>query len=143
MKEIDTKVAVFLNRRNQKEAERMNHGRKSFPRLAEGTKVWVLRREGSGTKLDTRWIGPAKVLEQKGANSYRLLMDGKTLDAQMKHLRLYQENFTLGQFTPLFWHRRIEIEIEAEPTEGTVEKILDHRLIDGRPQFLVRWGGKW
>ena len=58
----------------------------------------------------------------------------------MKHLRLYQEDFSLGQFTPLFWHRRTEIEFEAEPTEGTVEKILAHRLFDGRPQFLVRWG---
>ena len=67
-------------------------------------------------------------------------MDGKALEAPVKHLRLYQEDFSLRQFTPLFWHRRTEIEIEAEPTEGTVEKILDHRLIDGRPQFLVRWG---
>jgi hypothetical protein len=42
--------------------------------------------------------------------------------------------------TPLFWHKRTEVEEEAKPTEGTVEKVLGHRVVGGRTQFLVRWG---
>ena len=40
----------------------------------------------------------------------------------------------------MFWHRRTEIKVEVEPTEGTMEKILARRLINVMPQFLVRWG---
>ena len=67
-------------------------------------------------------------------------MGGKPLEAPTKYLKECQEDLSAGQVNPLFWHRRTEIELEAEPTEGTVEAILDHRLVGGRPQFLVQWG---
>lgn len=141
MQDIDTKVAEFVNWRNERDIERLNKGRKPFPRLVMGQRVWVQRPEGSGTKLDTRWIGPAKVVEQKGSNSYKVQLDEERfLDVPAKYLKLYEEDPWVGQKTPLFWHKRTEVEEEAEPTEGTVEKVLGHRVVGGRTQFLVRWG---
>ena len=42
------------------------------PTFAVGDIVWFKRLEKSGTKLDSRWIGPSKVVNARGANSYEI-----------------------------------------------------------------------
>ncbi len=107
--DIDKKVAEILNTRNQKDTERLNRSRKAFPRLKVGQRVWVRRPEGSGNKLDTRWIGPGKVVEQKGASSYKVEVDeGRFMEAPVGHLKAYQGDLDTGHCTPLFWHKRTE-----------------------------------
>jgi hypothetical protein len=112
MEETDRYIAEFSNWRNQKDTERINRDRKPFPRLSIDQIVWVQRPEGSGTKLDTRWIGPARVVEQKGANSYKVQIDEERfLEVPTKHLKLYQHNMdTPGQVIPLYWYKRTELE---------------------------------
>ncbi len=52
-----------------------------------GDKVWYRRLEGSGTKLDTRWIGPAKITSYEGMSSYVIkIKDGYTMKAPRKLL---------------------------------------------------------
>lgn len=112
MEETDRYIAEFSNWRNQKDTERINRDRKPFPRLSIDQIVWVQRPEGSGTKLDTRWIGPARVVEQKGANSYKVQIDEERfLEVPTKHLKLYQHDMdTPGQVIPLYWYKRTELE---------------------------------
>ena len=69
---FDRKVASIMNPKNQRGIERLNQGRRPFPRLDVGDRAWVKRPEGSGTKLASRWIGPGLVVDQKGANSYKV-----------------------------------------------------------------------
>ena len=111
MAEIDQKISEMLNTRNQQEVERLNRNRHVFPRVEFHQKVWVKRPEGSGGKLDTRWIGPARVVEQKGANSYKVQIDeDKFIEVPAKFLKVYQEEMESGHWTPLFWHKRNELE---------------------------------
>ena len=74
---IDKKVANIMNSKNNKDIERLNQGRRPFPRLAVGDRVWVKRPEGSGTKLATRWIGPGLVVDQKGEHSYKVEIENQ------------------------------------------------------------------
>jgi hypothetical protein len=142
MTNIDEKVAEFLNTKHQREFEQRNRHRKDFPRLGVGQKVWLQRPEGSGTKLDTRWVGPEKVVEQKGASSYKVQIgEDRFVEAPVQQLKPYFEDLSLGQYTPLYWHKRTEIEVDADPTENVVEKVLAHRVVEGRLQFLVQWEG--
>ena len=46
---VDKKVASIVNSKNQRDIERLNQGRRQFPRLGVGDRVWVKRPEGSGT----------------------------------------------------------------------------------------------
>ena len=45
----------------KKLAEHLNKKRKEGDALDIGYKVWYRRPEGSGDKLDSRWLGPALV----------------------------------------------------------------------------------
>ena len=61
MKQVDTFVAEKLNKMHEKLAERINKKRLEGDVLKIGAKVWYRRPEGSGDKLDSRWLGPALV----------------------------------------------------------------------------------
>ena len=97
MAEIDQKISEMLNTRNQQEVERLNRNRDSFPRLHFHQKVWFKRPEGSGSKLDTRWIGPARVVKQKGTNSDKVQFDEvKFIEVPAKFPRFTTRKWELG-----------------------------------------------
>ena len=90
---IDKKVANILNSKNQRDIERLNQGRRPFPRLAVGDRVWVKRPEGSGTKLETRWIGPGLVVNQRGEHSYKVEIErDRFLEVPTKFLKPFWED---------------------------------------------------
>ena len=77
MDEIDRRVAEILNEKHKKEMKRKNQGEKKLPPLKVGDKVWYRRPENTGTKLDTRWIGPAKITAREGEESYENRTSGR------------------------------------------------------------------
>ena len=77
MRRIDKTVAQALNERHAKEMERTSKTRRMQPPLAPGDKVCYRRPENTGGKMDTRWIGPARVVAREGEESYMIeLLNG-------------------------------------------------------------------
>jgi hypothetical protein len=111
MKQIDMSVAEKLNKMHEKLAERINKKRKDGDVLQIGAKVWYRRPEGSGDKLDSRWLGPAVVTAREGVRSYLIeLKPGTQIKAHRSFLKEFVEDVFNGQPIPLFFHQRTEID---------------------------------
>jgi hypothetical protein len=70
MKFIDESVSKALNDLHAKRVEKINENRQNPKPFQVGDVVYYRRPEGSGTKLDTRWLGPAKTVAREGSQSY-------------------------------------------------------------------------
>eukprot|EP00667_Euglena_gracilis_P000113 EG_transcript_113 len=141
MQDIDGRVARILNKKHEEEVARINKGRKEMEPLKVGTTVWYRRPEGSGEKLDSRWVGPGVVKGREGERSYVIEMKpGVETKAHRSFLKEYREPQVEGKGVPLFYYKRTEKEEEALPDEWEVEKILRHRKgKDGKWEFLTKW----
>jgi hypothetical protein len=117
--------------------------RKPAPAYQPGDKVWLssrnLRTQRPSKKLDSKNLGPFKVLEKVGATSYRLQLPASMQIHPVFHsnlLRLDPDNPLPGQIQ----EPPPPIEIEGEE-EFEVSKIKDSRRYRGRLQYRVDWMG--
>ena len=79
--------------------------------------VWYRRPEGSGEKLDSRWLGPAVVLKRVGENSYELqIAETKTIRAHVSYMKPYVTDVFNGNPKPVFYHHRT---LMRHPTNGS------------------------
>ena len=142
-REVDRMVAEHLNRVHEKQAAATNKGRVSGELFLVGEKVWYLRPENSGNKLDSRWLGPALVVAREGIFSYLVeLKPNFRVKAHVTALKPYREDVVLGLPTPMFYHRRTIPDPEAAPDEWLVDRIIGHRKEkDGSFRFLTKWQG--
>ena len=93
MKEIDEKVARILNDKHDRISKAVNAKRKEFPVFEVGQKVWYLRPEGSGEKLDSRWIGPEIITARVGEHSYEIrIKPGMVVQAHASALKAHVED---------------------------------------------------
>ena len=136
-------MAQVLEEIHEKATERYNATKKDSEVFQKGDKVWFKRPEKSGNKLDTRWIGPCKVISRKGANSYEIqVKENLIMDVNVGDLKRFVEDKLNGDPVPLFYHQRTVTNLEASPDEGVVDKILGHRVDkDGKYWFKVKWEG--
>ena len=142
MRKIDILVAEKLNKMHKLLAERINKKRKEGDILETGSKVWYRRPENSGTKLDTRWLGPALVKAREGSRSYVIeVKPGAEMKAHRSFLKPFIEDIFNGQPIPLFYHQRTEIDVEAEIDEWEVDKVVRHIIEEGKLKFLTSWLG--
>ena len=110
--------------------------------LKVGTWVWYKRPEGSGEKMDSRWIGPGIVKIREGERSYLVeIKPGVQIKAHRSFLKEYREPPVFGKGVPLYFFKRTEKEEEATPDEWEVEKILSHRRKGDTWEFLTKWTG--
>lgn len=142
MGEVDAKVARILNETHEKRAQTENSKRVEAEVFEKDQRVWYRRPEGSGDKLDSRWLGPAIVLERVGENSYELqITETKTIRAHTSFMKPYVMDVFNGNPKPLFYHQRTVPDPDATPDEWIVDKILDHRGQDSDLQLLTKWEG--
>ena len=142
MKEIDIQVSEKLNDMHKKLADRLNLKRKEGNAFANGTKVWYRRPEGSGDKLDSRWLGPAIVKGREGARSYIVeLKPGMEIKAHRSFLKEYVEDVYNGQPIPLYFHQRTEVDMGAAADEWLVDKVVNHKIEGTKVKFLTTWEG--
>ena len=133
----------MLNELHEKAIARYN-ATKVIPEVFQlGDTVWFKHPENSGNKLDTRWIGPCKVISRKGANSYEIqVKENKIMDVNVGDLKRFVKDRFNGNPVPLFYHRRTVTDLEAAPDEGIIDKITGHRVDrDGKYWFRVKWEG--
>ena len=121
MRVLDQKVAQTLNTKHAEEVKRVNRQRKEMVPFLTGCLVWYKRPEGSGEKLDSRWIGPAIVKSREGDRSYTIeIKPGLEIKAHRSFLKEYHEPEVYGKGIPLYYFRRTEKEDDAMPDEWEV-----------------------
>jgi hypothetical protein len=72
MKQNDEAIAGVMNERHGRLARAINADRPKHPAYNVSTSVWHRRPENSGTKLDSRLLGPAKVTKRIGEHIYEI-----------------------------------------------------------------------
>ena len=98
-----------------------------------------LRLQGP-RKLQDRFVGPFPVLQRIGKTAYRLDLSGQHQQAlhgihdvfHVSLLRPYNSNGMEARVPPI---------VVDETEEYEVERILQHRALRGKTQYLVRWKG--
>ena len=143
MREIDGLVARRLNALHARDSETVNKNRRPHEPFLPGEKVWYLRPRGpvTGEKMASWWLGPCPVISRVGDSSYVVeVKPGVNTTAHVSQLKLYLEEVT-GESMPLHFFKRGSGELELAPDEWVVDKIIGHRLIKGKFQFLTQWEG--
>ena len=73
-----------------------------------------MRPPDSGDKLDTRGIGPAKVINREGEASYKIeVKPGYTMGANRGSLKPYVKDVFTENPIRLYYHRRIVTDPEG------------------------------
>ena len=143
MRKIDKDVAQTLNNLHQIQAGRFNKDRKKLDPFSPGDEVWYKRPEMSGGPVDSRWLGPAKIISRKGDQSYEVeVKPGYVMDTPRSFLKPCIPDTYNDSPVDLFFHQRTVADPEARPDEFVVEEILNHKIDDkGNWTFLTWWKG--
>ena len=134
-------VATKLTEEHRKEAARINAARKEPLVYQPGDWVWVLRPKSgmAAAKVDTWWVGPVPLVRRTGAASYEVeIQPGVMHSVHTDRLK----PFVTGDKVELFhFGPRTDAKEALELGEWKVDRILGHRFIRGKPQFLTKWEG--
>ena len=111
MREIDQKVAGLLNEKHERRARAINADRPRFPTYKVGDSVWYRRPENSGTKLDSRWLGPCKVTKRVGEHTYEIqVSERRRMQAHATFLKPHVEDSAWGEPMARYFHQRTRVE---------------------------------
>ena len=136
MSELDEKVARILNTKHKREAQGINRGRKDQKPLEVGRAVWYRRQEGSGSKLDTRWVGPCVIVAREGEYSYKIKTgQNVTMKAHRNYLKEYLEDSYNETPKPMFFHQRTVANPHVRDKQFKVTRILGH-VVDDDGNYL-------
>jgi len=143
MRDIHVKVARKLNEVHDREAATANLKRKAHEPFQIGDKVWYLRPRGpvTGEKMETWWVGPCPILARTSESTY--VIEVRPTVQQSVHvtqLKEYLEEVT-GESVPLHYFTSGAQDLDVAPDEWVVERILDHRQVQGKLQFLTHRKG--
>ena len=143
MQKLDEKIAKLHFDRHQQVKERYNRDKKEMSSFKPDDIVWVLRPPPmGGNKMETWWLGPAKVIQRVGSTSYKVqIKPGVEWDCHREWMKPYVEDTILGRGVPLFYHQGTTRSSGLRETQDPVKQILKHRLHNGKMQFLTRWKG--
>ena len=144
MEKIDKEVAEKLNEIHRKQAERKNRSRKDSEPFPIGRVVWYRRPENTGTKLDTRWVGPCVIMAREGEFSYIIKTnDNSKIKAHRTFLKEYWEDTYNENPKPMFFHQRTVQTTRPKGKPLRVKKILSHTIeSDGSYKFLTQREGE-
>ena len=124
MQLIDHEVVQTLERKHAARADRENAKRTDPPEFHTGQKVWYLRPEKSGEKLDSRWVGPCEILQRISQHGYEVqVTDQSKVSTNVQYLKPYKEDPFGGEPLPLYHHRRTVPDPEARPDEWEVDEV--------------------
>ena len=144
MDNLDKHVANMLNSLHRASAKTVNARRHEAKPLVMGALVWYRRPEGTGGKLDSRWLGPCEILSREGEHSYRIRTGpNTTVQAHRTYLKEYWPDTHSEKSKPMFYHRRTVPTRREVPTELRVKRIIGHAISpDGTMTFLTQKEGE-
>ena len=126
MEKLDREIAQRLQKLHDKQQERCNLSLAEPAQFKVGDTVWYRRPEGTGTKLDSRWLGPAIVKERLGEHTYKVeLGPGTSVEAHATFLKLYHTDFYSGEPLQLYRFKRTPHATHDPPMEeeGETEEL--------------------
>ena len=143
MEKLRARVAEQLNYLHERAASYINRKRAEKPVYKEGDLVWFLRPHDLSANLQSKWIGPCKVLKRVGKGSYTILTKPNVEHhAHDDQLKIHHEDIYSGSSKPLNYYRGSSKDIDWQTDEYEAEKILAHRKRrDGNWEFKVKWKG--
>ena len=143
MQNQDKKVAEIVNREHKKIIERENAGKVHTKPLEVGSIAWYRRPEGTAGPLDSRWLGPVKIVARVGEPSYEIeVKPGLIVGAPRAFLKPYVKEIWNGDPIPLHYHRRTILDEDVLPEEYIVDKIIGHKVLaNGEVKFHTLWVG--
>jgi hypothetical protein len=143
MKSQDEKIQRILTNLHNAQAERASQGTGTWELFSPGDKIWYRRPENSGGPVDSRWLGPCKIISREGERSYTITVKpGKNMSCERSFLKKYVEDVYNTDKVPMYFHRRTVIDDEAHDDEAEVDKILKHKVdAQGKEWYLTQWKG--
>ena len=144
MKEVDLVAREEMIRIHFEQRDRINRSRKPQEELKVGEWVWMARpRTGvTGHKLNTSWIGPGKVIQRIGKDTYKVqIKPSRIMEVHRDQLKRHIPDVITGKTSKLFHHQLTQPPEEAGMDEWNVEAILAHRRRNGKWEFLTHWEG--
>ena len=145
MREVDRVAMEVMNQVHKEQMARLNRSRRERENFKEGDWVWVARPKTgvTGHKLNTSWIGPAKVLQRVGRSTYKVqVKPNHALEVHLDQLKRHIPDGITGRTYKLFHHQMTQPPEEAAIDEWNVEAILEHRRgRNGKWEFLTLWEG--
>ena len=147
IREQELAVSKNLNDLHAKRAAYENQSRPNPPAFASGDKVWYKRPtaavHSTSAKLASYCLGPCIVKSRVGQASYEVEVRPGTIQrVHVSQLKPHREDSFGGP--PLLVNYFQSSGEEAEdvtPDEWDVESILQHRVRDGKLEFLTKWEG--
>jgi hypothetical protein len=144
LKQVQEDLMFHIKSAQANQERYYNQHAEPQPTLAPGDPVWLLRRHIRTTrpsdKLDSKKLGPFKIVEQVGTRSFRLeLPQSMSRLHPVFHVSLlepFRANDIPGRVAP----PPPPIEIDGE-AEYEVEAILDSRIRRSKLTYLVEWKG--
>jgi hypothetical protein len=135
IKEIHEQLRTDLESVRQRMTHYANQKRMKGPSFKEGDHVYLLRKniktKRPNAKLDFKKLGPFRISKVVSQVNYELALPKNMQVHNIFHVALLEE---APRSVPL------ETSCEAEDTEEfEVERILDHRMNQGKDEYLVRW----
>jgi hypothetical protein len=127
----------FIAERN---ASYYNKKRSQEPTLKEGDKVYLVRKniqtKRPSDKLDHKKLGPYKIKRVRGHLNYELALPRNMNIHPVFHISLLEPAPPGAPPAP-----NTEIKPVNPNAEYAVEAILDHKLVRGKPRYLIKWEG--
>ena len=108
MAEVDRLAAEAINRAHEGQMARLNRNRKEREGFQVGDLVWVARpRTGvTGHKLNTAWLGPAKVVQQLSRCTYEVqTKPDHTTEVHLDQLKRHVPDDITGRSYKLYHHQ--------------------------------------
>ena len=102
-----------------------------------GDKVWLRVESRDRTKLDPLWMGPCEVLRHVRSGRYTIQTPYGAEDHHIDHMKPYRPDLS-GKSIPFMYYQPNTV---PEGDTWIVEKILRHRKIGDRLEWLVKWRG--
>ena len=119
MRTIDQRVADVLNRRHTLRARSINKGKPQHPMFNVGELVWYRRPEKSGTKLDSRWLGPCKITKKVAEHTYEIQVgEHRWMRAHNTFLKPHVVDSAWGAPVSRYFHQRTKMNRKWVPKEG-------------------------
>ena len=133
-------ISTLSEKIHAAEVAKVNATRQAKEPFRQGDWVWVLRpQDGSAnTKAESWWIGPVPFTRRLGQASYEVtLKPGTPFQTHWDRMKLC----VIGENTKLYHYGPGYRPEGVATNEWNVEKILDHRMVNGKWEFLTQWEG--
>jgi hypothetical protein len=140
LRTIHNQLRMDISKATTTQAFHANKHRSRGPDLKEGDSVYLrkkhIKTKRPSNKLDQTKLGPFRIIKKIGTVSYQLELPKTMRIHPVFHISLLEPTTNLARN-----QGPVEIDPETQEPLWEVEQILDHKTVQGRRRYLVKWKG--